>query len=162
MKSRFLTSGVFTVLAVLVLAGLPDPAPAEVHLNINIGAPPVVAAEPAEIVLIPRIGVYFVPDSGTDLFFYAGFWWAPRGDRWYRSRVCNGSWIQVNRRIVPREVVRIPRDYRVRYRKVNHVPYGQWKKTHYRRENDHGRRGRYDDRRGPNQRVGAGHRHDDR
>ncbi len=60
-----------------------------------------VVAEPAEVVLLPGSQVYFVADGGPDLFFYAGFWWSPRGDRWFRSRVYNGPWIVVERRHVP-------------------------------------------------------------
>lgn len=132
---------VFAVLAFLVLSGRPDSAPAEVNLNINIGPPPVVVAEPAEVVLIPGIEVYFVPNGDVDLFFHAGFWWSSRGDRWYRSRVYNGPWVVVERRIVPAKVVRVPRDYRVRYGKAKRVPYGQWKKAHHRKAHDNGRHG---------------------
>jgi len=141
MKRRFPPAFVFAILAVLTLSGLPDSASAEFNVNINIGTPPVVVAEPAEVVLIPGIGVYFVPDSDADLFFYAGFWWSPRGDRWYRSRVCNGPWVVVEPRIVPMKVIRVPRDYRVRYVKAKHVPYGQWKKAHNRKEDGNGRNG---------------------
>jgi hypothetical protein len=84
----------------------------------------------------------------------------PRGDRWYWSKVYNGPWIVVEYRHVPVQVTRVPRDYRVRYRKVKQVPYGQWKKTHshksyeYSRNSDHpdskhhknnGKRGNGDD-----------------
>ena len=141
MKRRFPSAIVFAVLAVLILSGLPDSASAEFNVNINIGTPPVVVVEPAAVVLIPGIGVYFVPDRDADLFFYAGFWWSPRGDRWYRSRDCNGSWVVVERRIVPTQVVRVPRDYRARYKKAKHVPYGQWKKAHHRKADDNGRSG---------------------
>jgi hypothetical protein len=141
MKKRFPSAIAFPILAVLILSGLPDSAPAEVNVNVNIGTPPVVVAEPAEVVLIPEFGVYFVPDGDVDLFFHLGFWWSPRGDRWYRSRVWNGPWVVVERRIVPRKVVRVPRDYRVRYGKVKRVPYGQWKKAHHRKADGNGRRG---------------------
>jgi hypothetical protein len=141
MKRRSPSATVFAVLAVLILSGLPDSASADFNVNVNIGPPPVVVAEPAAVVLIPSIGVYFVPDGDVDLFFYAGFWWSPRADRWYRSRGYNGPWVVVKRRIVPVEVVRVPRDYRVRYVKAKHVPYGQWKKNHHRKSDDNGRGG---------------------
>ena len=131
----------FAVLAVLVVCGLPGTARSEINLNINIGGPPVVVAEPAEVALIPGIDVYFVPGGNADLFFHAGFWWSPRGDRWYRASVVNGPWVVVERRAVPVQVVRVPKDYRVRYRKVKHVPYGQWKKAHHGKHDDHGRDG---------------------
>jgi len=157
MKARFRWMGVFTVLAVLALSGLPDAARGEINLNVNIGTPPVVVAEPAAVALIPGIGVYFVPDSDPDLFFYAGFWWSPRGDRWYRSRACRGPWVVVERRIVPIEVVRVPKDYRVRYGKARHVPYGQWKKAHYRKHDDYGRGGGHVKEHGKTGKKGKGH-----
>ena len=162
MKRRFPSAIVFAVLAVLILSGLPDSAPAEFNVNINIGTPPVVVVEPAAVVLIPRIGVYFVPDGDADLFFYAGFWWSPRGDRWYRSRVCNGSWVVVESRIVPMEVIWVPRDYRVQYVKAKHVPYGQWKKAHHRKADDNGRSGGHDNRNKNQKTSKRGHGHDDR
>lgn len=133
MKGRCTSIGIWAIVVVLFLSCLPKNGLAEVNLNINIGSPPVVVAEPAEIVLIPGSGVSFVADGGPDLFFYAGFWWSPRGDRWYRSRVYNGPWIVVERHHVPAQVVWVPKDYRARYRKVKHVPYGQWKKAHYKK-----------------------------
>ena len=148
MKTRFPSAIVFAVLAAVLLSGLPDSASADFNVNVNIGPPPVVVAEPAAVVLIPSIGVYFVPNGDVDLFFYAGYWWSPRGDRWYRSRVYHGPWVVVKRRIVPVEVVRVPRDYRVRYVKAKHVPYGQWKKTHHRRGDDNGRGGDHHKRKG--------------
>lgn len=122
----------FGFLALVLLCGLPGSSQAEVNLNINIG-PPVVVAEPAEVALIPEFGVYFVPGGEVDLFFHAGFWWSPRGNRWYRARAHNGPWVMVERRVVPGPVIRVPRDYRVRYIKVKPVPYGQWKKSHHRK-----------------------------
>jgi len=146
MKTRGKLLFVPLMLVVLTLSFPPESARAEVNLNINIGAPPVVVAEPANVALIPGSGVYFAVDSGPDLFFHAGFWWSPRGDRWYRAEMYNGPWVVVKRRIVPVQVVRVPRDYRVRYKKAKHIPYGQWKKTHYekarhKKYRDNGRHG---------------------
>lgn len=126
----------FAILAVVVLCSLPGPSQAEVNVNINIGGPPVIVAEPSDMVLIPGFGVYFVPGGDVDLFFHAGFWWSPRGKRWYRARAWNGPWVVVKRRAVPGPVIRVPRDYRVRYLKVKRVPYGQWKKSRHRKYDD--------------------------
>ena len=146
MKNRCTSTGIFVILVVLFLSCPPKNGLAEVNLNINIGAPPVVVAEPAAVVLIPGSGVHFVADAGPDLFFYAGFWWSPRGDRWYRSQVYNGPWIVVEHRHVPVQVIRVPRDYRTRYKKVKHVPYGQWKKAHYKKSYRNNRNGEHTDR----------------
>lgn len=117
------------------LAG-PTAARAEVSVSINIGPPPIVVAEPPAVVLVPRTQVYYVPDPDIDVFFYGGYWWSPRGDRWYRAKAYNGPWRVIERRYVPRQVHRVPRDYRVRYEKERHIPYGQWKKEH--RKGGHG------------------------
>lgn len=101
-----------------------------VNLNLNIGPPPVVVAEPPELALIPGAGVYFVPGISADIFFFGGAWWAPRGGGWYRARSLDGPWVVVGRRYVPAPVLRVPGDYRVVYRGAPHVPYGQWKRGH--------------------------------
>lgn len=146
MKARCSSLGILAVLVVLFLSCPPDGVRAEVNLNINIGPPPVIVAEPANVALVPGSGVYFVVDSGPDLFFHMGFWWSPRGDRWYRSEAYGGPWVVVKRSIVPVQVVRVPRDYRVRYAKVKHVPYGQWKKAHGKKSHENGRHGGNHDR----------------
>jgi hypothetical protein len=162
MKSCWKSFGIMAFFVVLFLSCPPEDAQGKVNLNINIGSPPVVVAEPAEVVLIPGSGVYFVADAGPDLFFHEGFWWSHRGDRWFRSRVYSGPWIGVERRYVPVQVVRVPRDYRVRYGKARHVPYGQWKKAHYKPSYDNGRHG--DRHNGNHHQKGGkkGHGHDDR
>jgi len=114
--------------AIAAAAGFSEPARAEVSVSINIGPPPIVVAEPPAVVMIPHSQVHFVPDPGVEVFFYSGFWWSPRGDRWYRARAYNGPWGVIDRRRVPRAVLYVPPDYRARYERERHVPYGQWKK----------------------------------
>lgn len=130
---RYLLAGA-AISAVMVFS---EPVRAEVSVSVNLGPPPIVVAEPPEVVLIPGSQVYFVPDPQIDVFFYGGYWWSPRGDRWYRARAYNGPWGVIERRRVPRAVVYMPRDYRARYERERHVPYGHWKKEHGRwdREN---------------------------
>jgi hypothetical protein len=101
-------------------------------VNVNIGPPPIVVAEPPEMVMVPGSQVYFVPGVEFNVFFYDGFWWSPRGDRWYRSRAYNGPWGIVNRRFVPGPVFRVPRDYRRVYARERHIPYGEWRGRHER------------------------------
>ncbi|HEX7519571.1 MAG TPA: hypothetical protein VF325_04755 [Candidatus Deferrimicrobium sp.] len=115
--------------ALAAAMGFSEPARAEVSVNINLG-PPVVVAEPPHMVLVPRSQVYFSPDPQVDIFFYGGYWWSPRGDRWYRARAHNGPWAMIDRRRVPRQVIVVPRDYRSRFEREKRVPYGQWKKEH--------------------------------
>jgi hypothetical protein len=118
-------------------AGGAGDARAEVSININLGPPPIVVAEPPENVMVPGSRVYFVPDPQIDVFFYGGFWWSPRGSRWYRARAYDGPWVHMAPSAVPRAVIYMPRDYRVRYRHERPVPYGQWKKDHSRWEKEH-------------------------
>lgn len=115
--------------ALAAAMGFSEPALAEVSVNINLG-PPVVVAEPPHMVLVPRSQVYFSPEPEVDIFFYGGYWWSPRGDRWYRARAHNGPWSTIERRSVPRQVIVVPRDYRSRFERERQVPYGQWKKQH--------------------------------
>lgn len=112
---------------------------AEVQFNISVGPPPIVAAAPPELVMIPGTGVYFVPQPGVDIFFYNGWWWSPRGDRWYRSKAYNGPWGGIGRRSVPGPVAGVPRDYRHRYERERRIPFGQWKKEHGEHGRDHDR-----------------------
>jgi len=133
------------ILLCLVLAvGGTAKAWAEVNFNVSIGAPPVVVAEPRGVILVPGSEVYFSPER-VDVFFYHGYWWNRRGDRWYRGRGYNGPWSFVDHRFVPHPVYGMPRDYRTRYARERRIPYGQWKKEHWERaarqdrhDHDHG------------------------
>jgi hypothetical protein len=130
---RFPLKSVFLSLvgsAVLLAFGAAGPARAEVSVNINLGPPPIIMAEPPAVVMIPGSRVHFVPDPKIEIFFFDGFWWSPRGERWYRSRAYNGPWGAIERRNVPPSVVYVPRDYRERYGHERNLPYGQWKKEH--------------------------------
>jgi hypothetical protein len=123
-------------LLLLLAPGARD-AGAGVSVSINIGPPPIVAVEPPEIVMVPGAQVYFVPDPQIDIFFYAGYWWSPRGTRWYRAPAYNGPWVHIIPAAVPSAVVYMPRDYRVRYANAPRYPYAHWKREHYRWEKQH-------------------------
>lgn len=125
---RYLLAGA----AIAAAIGFSGPARAEVSVSINLGPPPIVVAEPPALVMIPHSQVHYVPDPQIDVFFYGGYWWSPRGERWYRARAYNGPWGVIERGRVPRSVVYMPRDYRTRYERERHIPYGQWKKDHSR------------------------------
>src|SRR5512143_224512 len=120
---RYLLAGA----AISAVMGFSEPARAEVSVSVNLGPPPIVVAEPPEVVLIPGSQVYFVPDPQIDVFFYGGYWWSPRGDRWYRARAYNGPWRTIDRRYVPRPVYRVPHDYRHVYGRERHIPYREWR-----------------------------------
>jgi hypothetical protein len=152
-------TGPAILLGALLFFGAPNEATAAM-VNVNIGPPPIVVAEPPEVVMVPGSQVYFVPGVEFNVFFYDGFWWSPRGDRWYRSRAYNGPWGIVNRRFVPGPVFRVPHDYRRIYGRERHIPYGEWRGRHERggrremREERHERGGEFRDR---GERGGRGH-----
>lgn len=120
---------------------------AEVRVNINIGPPLIMVAEPPVVVMIPGLEVYFVPQLEFDVFFYNGYWWSPRGNGWYRSRVYNGPWVVIDRRYVPAPVYRVPKDYRNRYDREQHIPYGEWKRQD-RKEHREGKENKKEHKRG--------------
>jgi hypothetical protein len=126
-KNVYGVLGLVILLGALCVLGWTKVASAAVQVNINLGPPPIRVAEPPEMVMIPGIQVYFVPGLEFDVFFYNGYWWSPRGNRWYRSRDYNGPWKTISRFRVPSPVSRVPKDYRSRYEKQQHIPYGQWK-----------------------------------
>lgn len=120
------------LLSVFLLTGPQASAGTRVGLNFNINlGVPVVVPEPPDLVVIPGTSVYFIPGGDVDVFFYGGYWWEPVGPRWYRSRSLNGRWVAVSSRFVPAPFYRIPDDYRIRYGRAEHIPYGQWKKGHH-------------------------------
>ena len=122
----------FALLVLPAFAGVPVEALASVSVgvNINLGPPVIVAAEPPTMVVVPQSNVYYVPEPGIDIFFYAGFWWSPRGDYWYQSRNYNHGWVAVAPSRVPRAVIYMPRDYRTRYAHEQRIPYGHWKNNY--------------------------------
>lgn len=128
------------LLALFVQGGMNE-AFAEIDVSINIGPPPIMVAEPPAVVMIPNSTIYFVPRIEHDIFFYDNYWWSPRGSQWYRSNAYNGSWEMIENHYVPAPVYKLPKDYRHRYEKEHHIPYGQWKKQWSDRgKKDHGER----------------------
>jgi hypothetical protein len=127
---RFVRAFFCCIIAAAAAIAVTGPAHAEVSVNINLGPPPIVVAEPPAVVAIPQTRVWFAPDPHVEVFFYGGYWWSPRGPQWYRSRAYNGPWAVVETYRVPKAVIYVPRDYRSRYGHEQHVPYGQWKKEH--------------------------------
>ncbi|MFA5323275.1 MAG: hypothetical protein WC373_11435 [Smithella sp.] len=81
-----------TLLLTLVVC-MPVSAMADVRIQVNIPLPPMIVF-PAlpQMVVIPDTDVYAVPDVEEDIFFYAGWWWRPWNNRWYRSRYYDRGW----------------------------------------------------------------------
>lgn len=129
---RYLDYGIAAaslLLAAMLVCGTPNEAAAgvDVGISVNIGPPPIVVSEPPAVVLVPGSRVYFVPGLEFDVFFYNGWWWSPRGERWYRARAYNGPWRIIGRRYVPGPVFGVPHDYRSIYGRERRIPYREWR-----------------------------------
>jgi hypothetical protein len=130
------------LLAAVLIGGTAGGAAADVNLSVNLGPPPIVAAEPPEVVLVPGSDVYFVPGYDYDVFYYGGYWWSPRGAVWYRAPAYSGPWRAVPRRFVPGPIFGVPRDYRRVYLRERHIPYREWHehgRGHWEHERGHDR-----------------------
>ncbi len=122
------------IVAMLIAAGLALPAPArgQVSVNVNIGHPQPVVAQP---VLVPVQGsyVYYAPSYGPDLFFYDRRYYTVRDDQWFYATRVNTPWIAIAIGKVPPPILAVPVAY---YRvppghlkhKGGHCPPGQAKK----------------------------------
>jgi hypothetical protein len=130
MKKYFYGCLGFVLVLMALVIGSVGRVRAEVNVNINIG-PPVFASEPSEVVYVPKLGFYFVPGGTYDVFFYKGYWWSRRSDRWFRARQYRGPWGVA--RSVPGNLRSLRPDYRVVYEKTgSRINYGQWKKNNWR------------------------------
>lgn len=106
-----------TLLLTLVVC-MPVSAMADVRVHVNIPLPPaIVFPAGPQLVVIPDTDVYAVPDVEEDVFFYAGWWWRPWNNRWYRSRYYDRGWAYYPN--PPRFHRNIPQDWRNNYR--NHT-----------------------------------------
>lgn len=129
-RAMYKLLGMIAILGSVLMSGEIKMAVAEVNvgLSVNLGFP-----MPQEVVLAPS-GVYFVNNPGINVFFYGGYWWAPQGNLWYRSRDYNRGWVVVEPQFVPASVIHVygVPNYQVVYKeKGRHMPYGQWKKQGY-------------------------------
>ncbi len=108
-----------TLTLALVALVAPAAALAQAHVSIQVGLPvslpPLVVVEP---------GVRVVQDLGEEVFFVDGFYWARRGDCWYRARDHRARFTYAEPRWVPATLFRIPpgqyRHWHGEYRR----PYG--------------------------------------
>jgi hypothetical protein len=109
---------------------LPSHCPAQVSVNIHIGPPPSYRiAAPPPVIVIPGTYVYVVPDIGTDIFFYDGFWYRLYDGHWFNGRSYNGPWAYMPDPRVPRALMELPPDYRRVPPGWRRIPYGQFKKN---------------------------------
>jgi hypothetical protein len=113
-------------IGIFLTLGVKKEAMAEMHINVNLGFPPLFEFHaPPPVVAIPGTYVYLVPDIGVDIFFYHGYWYHPHNGRWYRARSYNGRYAPLAYRHVPRPLLRLPPHYRNVPRGYQRIPYRQ-------------------------------------
>jgi len=82
----------------------------DVGINVNIGAPAIVIESPPEFLLIPSLGLHISFDAPYDLFYLDGYYYQFHNNRWYRSNHYRGPWGYVDRRYLPKRMLK--HDYR--------------------------------------------------
>jgi hypothetical protein len=126
------TNLILVTFLVLTLAAI-SPAGARVNIGVNIGLPPLVFSSPPVMAVSPGTYVYCVPDVGTDIFFYEGYWYRPYDGAWYYSESYNGPWVYIEAGRVPAAILALPLDI---YLSIGpgwpRVPYVELR-THWRR-----------------------------
>lgn len=152
---RYLKWAMISGLIALAYA-IPALSYAEFNININLGAPTVVAAPPPELVLIPGTYVYLAPGSDLNIVFYGGFWYRPHKGKWYRSDAYNGNWMEIS--IVPGEIRSLPSDWKNVPPGQERLPWGHVKKNWKQWENER----HWDRRERKSEREFKEHRHKDK
>jgi len=113
-----------SALALIATTSSVSLAETQIGVSINLGnAPPppvVVVRQEPHVVFIPSSSVYVVNDSrwDYDTFRYGVYWYAYRGDYWYRARTWRGPYAVVAANRVPRAIINVPA------RNWKHHPHG--------------------------------------
>jgi hypothetical protein len=113
MKPRSALAAILAAAAVN-LAPLAPARAADVHIGITIAAPP-------QLVVVPRMPVYYAPALPYNYFFYNGQYYLFHEGRWFYGPTYNGPWHFIALEYVPVPVLRVP----VQYYKA---PPGHWKR----------------------------------
>jgi len=109
---------ILKILLLTFVVCLPVSATADVSVHVRIPLPPpIVFPAIPQLVVIPETDVYAVPDVQEDVFFFAGWWWRPWNNHWYRSRNYDRGWAYYPN--PPRFQTNIPLDWRNNYK--NHT-----------------------------------------
>ena len=113
MPRRIVLAGILAAAA----AGF-NPAPAlpgsDIHVNIQIGAPP-------QLVVVPGTPVYQAPAVPYNYFSYGGQYYVFHNGSWYFGPTFNGPWAVIAIQFVPQPILAVP----VQYYKA---PPKHWKK----------------------------------
>jgi hypothetical protein len=128
--------------ALLVLAGaVPARADGVFQTSITITLPPVL---PHLVVVEP--GVQVVEDLDDEVFFVDGWYWARRGNLWYRARDHRQAWFYVQTRYVPRGLQRIPPGQYRRFRRAEWKARKDEEKAHRRAVREEEKERRHEER----------------
>jgi len=89
----------FVLMGASLIIGSAGTARAEVNVNINIGAPPVVVSAPRSnwVVISGMPGIYFVSGYDFEVYYYSGAYWSYRGNGWYKQS--KGKWISMRNNV---------------------------------------------------------------
>ncbi len=103
----------YAIILSSLLLGTALPASAEVSIAIGVPGLSIGINMPVypQYQRIPNYPVYYAPQSGFNLFFYDGMYWAYQNDNWYASSWYNGPWGMVSPMYVPTYVLRVPVRY---------------------------------------------------
>ena len=84
---------IFKVLFLSLVVFAPVSVMAGVSVHVDFPLPPlIIFPAPPEVVPVPEMDVYAVPDVQEEIFFSGGWWWRPWEGRWYRSRYYDRGW----------------------------------------------------------------------
>jgi hypothetical protein len=127
----------------------------DVGINVNIGAPAIVIESPPEFLLIPSLGLHVSIGAPYDLFYLDGYYYQFHNNRWYRSNHYRGPWGYVDRRYLPKRMLKHEYREMVDWRDREYREYNKDRKKHrdryFRPEDKHERNEeRRDDHKGKN------------
>lgn len=113
MRRDIILAGVLVAAAAGLLPGGAT-ASTDVHIGIQIGAPP-------QLVVVPGTPVYYAPALPHNYFYYGGQYYLFSNDTWYFAPTYNGPWAAIAVEFVPRPILAVPVPY---YK----APPGHWKR----------------------------------
>jgi len=112
--------------AIVVSLAFASPARSEVHVSVNIGAPPAFVAAPPPLIVVPGSPVYYAPEYDYELFFYGGRYYTQVNGAWFWAARPGARWVAVS--TVPRPLLAVPAKYHHGKHGGGHCPPGQAKK----------------------------------
>ena len=139
----------------LVVSGS-QAANVDVGINVNIGAPAIVITSPPEFLFIPSLGLHVSIGAPYDLFYLDGYYYQFHNNRWYRSNHYRGPWGYVDRRYLPKRMLKHDYLEMIDWRDRDYREYNKNREKHrdryFRPEDKHEGKGERDDHKGKNQR----------